>query len=308
MDWSVAAPGTAKLKIVSYNGATPIINVRPSTWVTTWVPQTVLTTVCNGVEDRYRFGFNGQHKTNEIAGLGNHNTALFWEYDTRLARRWNLDPKVKASESPYSVFSGNPIWFIDPLGDDTFKVFIPQSKWPNVYMTHLKGIDKNPQIVSKDFHVYITYDPTRSNANKRRAAAKKANGMDGVSDGQTEVDEFPYASTKEGGSNAATNRVPRKENRQHGQYLGQVVVLNKMTMDDVFDVVMIPNPPEKNKAPLFSPDAYGQRRLPIMGYPGQGVGQLLSDVVKWLSGKRVKVPDPVVVPVPATVPIPAIAP
>jgi hypothetical protein len=49
--------------------------------------------VCDEDKDRYRFGFNGQEKVNEIAGVGNHNTAEFWEYDTRLGRRWNLDPK-----------------------------------------------------------------------------------------------------------------------------------------------------------------------------------------------------------------------
>jgi hypothetical protein len=40
----------------------------------------------------YRYGFNGQQKDEEIAGKGNHNTALFWEYDMRLGRRWNVDP------------------------------------------------------------------------------------------------------------------------------------------------------------------------------------------------------------------------
>ena len=65
----------------------------------------------------YRFGFNGQEKTDEIAGTGNHNTALFWEYDTRTGRRWNIDPMMKTWESPYLSFSGNPIWFNDPLGN-----------------------------------------------------------------------------------------------------------------------------------------------------------------------------------------------
>ncbi len=65
----------------------------------------------------YRFGFNGQHKDNEIAGTGNHNTAMFWEYDTRLGRRWNVDPVVNPSVSLYSVMEGNPILRNDPNGD-----------------------------------------------------------------------------------------------------------------------------------------------------------------------------------------------
>ena len=57
----------------------------------------------------YRFGFNGQEKVDEISGVGNHNTALFWEYDTRLGRRWNLDPKPFPWESQFSVMGDNPI-------------------------------------------------------------------------------------------------------------------------------------------------------------------------------------------------------
>lgn len=65
----------------------------------------------------YRFGFNGQEKTDEINGSSNHNTALFWEYDTRLGRRWNLDPNPQISISDYASFANNPILFTDLLGD-----------------------------------------------------------------------------------------------------------------------------------------------------------------------------------------------
>lgn len=64
----------------------------------------------------YRFGFNGQEKVNEIAGVGNHTTAPFWEYDTRLGRRWNLDPVTYSWQSTYATFNNNPIIFVDPLG------------------------------------------------------------------------------------------------------------------------------------------------------------------------------------------------
>ena len=65
----------------------------------------------------YRFGFNGQEKDDEVSGAGNHNTALFWEYDTRLGRRWNQDPKPNPSISNYATFANNPIMFVDLLGD-----------------------------------------------------------------------------------------------------------------------------------------------------------------------------------------------
>src|SRR5689334_9937964 len=65
-----------------------------------------------------RFGFNGQEKDDEISGAGNHNTATFWEYDTRLGRRWNIDPVIHSWESPYCVMGNSPIAFNDPLGDE----------------------------------------------------------------------------------------------------------------------------------------------------------------------------------------------
>ena len=66
----------------------------------------------------YRYGMNGQEKVDEINGVtGSHYTALFWEYDARLGRRWNLDPKPNPSISQYNCFAGNPIWYSDVLGD-----------------------------------------------------------------------------------------------------------------------------------------------------------------------------------------------
>lgn len=66
----------------------------------------------------YRYGFNGQEKVDEVSSEGNHNTAMFWEYDTRLGRRWNRDPLVNFSMSPYACLYNNPIFFVDPNGDN----------------------------------------------------------------------------------------------------------------------------------------------------------------------------------------------
>ncbi|OYU96720.1 MAG: hypothetical protein CFE21_00080 [Bacteroidetes bacterium B1(2017)] len=72
----------------------------------------------------YRFSFNGQERDDEVAGLGNINTAEFWEYDTRLGRRWNLDPVLIPNISPYTCLMNNPFIFADPLGDDVdYKTF-----------------------------------------------------------------------------------------------------------------------------------------------------------------------------------------
>jgi len=63
----------------------------------------------------YRYGNNTQEKDNEI--FNGAYTAQFWEYDSRLLRRWNTDPKPMAGESPYACFSDNPILNVDPNGD-----------------------------------------------------------------------------------------------------------------------------------------------------------------------------------------------
>ncbi|MBI4945933.1 MAG: hypothetical protein HY840_05985 [Bacteroidetes bacterium] len=73
----------------------------------------------NYSSNSYRYGFNGQEKVDEINGSsGSHYTAEYWEYDARLGRRWNQDPKPNAFISDYACFLNNPIWFSDPFGDE----------------------------------------------------------------------------------------------------------------------------------------------------------------------------------------------
>jgi len=71
------------------------------------------------IKPKYRYGFNTQEKIFEINK--DHYTARYWEYDSRLGRRWNVDPKPNPSISDYATFSNYPIWFKDPLGD-IFKI------------------------------------------------------------------------------------------------------------------------------------------------------------------------------------------
>jgi hypothetical protein len=68
----------------------------------------------------YRYGgSNGQEKETEITGNSSHYSAEYWMYDSRLGRRWNVDPVVKYHESPYAAFANNPIVYIDFIGADT---------------------------------------------------------------------------------------------------------------------------------------------------------------------------------------------
>ncbi|HET6242983.1 MAG: hypothetical protein H0V01_04720 [Bacteroidetes bacterium] len=93
----------------------------------------------------YRYGFNSQEKDDEISGNGNSYTAEFWQYDSRLGRRWNIDPVVKVWESGYATFNNNPILQIDPNGDNAgeyVKYFNPETKSYNKEKISTKGDDE----------------------------------------------------------------------------------------------------------------------------------------------------------------------
>jgi RHS repeat-associated protein len=68
--------------------------------------------------EKFRFGFNGMEKDDEVKGKGNSYTTEFREYDPRLGRWLSLDPlMVKYPfQSPYVAFNNNPILFKDPSG------------------------------------------------------------------------------------------------------------------------------------------------------------------------------------------------
>jgi|GEM_PF-2593381 len=98
--------------------------------------QTIYTQLCQ--DDEYRFGFNGQEKDNEVSGVGNSMTAEFWQYDSRLGRRWNTDPVVKEWESSYTSFNNNPVTLMDPNGDD--------AETPNAGRIEGPSVSQNPSI------------------------------------------------------------------------------------------------------------------------------------------------------------------
>lgn len=78
----------------------------------------------------YRYGFNGQENSDEIAaGL---TTAMYWEYDSRIGKRWNVDPVYKIYQSNYTTFSNNPISKSDLNGNDDY--FMIDSKTGKVVL------------------------------------------------------------------------------------------------------------------------------------------------------------------------------
>lgn len=76
--------------------------------------------VCDEVGDKYRFGFNGQEKVNEIAGIGNHLDFKFRGYDPRIGRFWSVDPLARSYpwNSTYAFAENRVIDGIDLEGKE----------------------------------------------------------------------------------------------------------------------------------------------------------------------------------------------
>ncbi len=71
----------------------------------------------------YRYFFNGQEADNEVLGEGALTEFGGFGYDTRIARRWNLDPIFLDGYSPYVVFLDNPICYVDDDGESPISFF-----------------------------------------------------------------------------------------------------------------------------------------------------------------------------------------
>lgn len=107
-----------------------------------YTPQDVTLTVCNEQADRYRFGFNGQMKTNEIAGIGNSLDFKYRGYDPRIARFTSQDPLHRQYpwNSPYAFAENSPIMGIDLEGLELLRV--NSSMYQMKYTGSLNAIEK----------------------------------------------------------------------------------------------------------------------------------------------------------------------
>ncbi|WP_440134895.1 RHS repeat domain-containing protein, partial [Chitinophaga sancti] len=211
----------------------------------------------------YRYGFNRQERSDEIAGEGNHNTAEFWEYDPRIGRRWNVDPKPNISFSPYSVLEGNPIWRYDILGDTGQVVFLePEWRYKEVYDVDKDYAKQNPLFAKTirykgvDFTIlFFHYEPDKKKQDKNRDRTRKANGnIRGSKKDKTDAHEVAYASTKEGSgtylglpSNNIMRIIGQADNGSHGGALGAAYRNSGISDGDPIYVILIPGNNQKTQ-------------------------------------------------------------
>ncbi len=197
---------------------------------------------------------------------------MYWEYDSRIGRRWNVDPVLKVWESPYLCFSGNPIWFSDIKGDNgnppaskpptnikigNLPVFMGEVNSPSTAKVALKYANTaagklhskayNIPGIGKITLIAVSVEKDKYRRERNRTASVAANpGKTG--DGKnTQGHEFPYASTEQGGALSVREIITAKENRDHGQYIKDFYKDNNLKTGDKYIVALFePEPVDKS--------------------------------------------------------------
>ncbi len=193
---------------------------------------------------------------------------------------YGVDPKKELSDfwGCYLYCNDNPIILIDKFGEKTEKnnpkkepiYYVYESRWPNVYKTHKKYLGKK---TIKN----LTYDSNPNNRRERRQESLRGySALSGF-----DRDEFPYATTKEGGKGAAVNYVPSSENRSHGANLGSFIRVNKLKSGDKFLVVLVPANNKRRPSPYTVPAtrSYRQQKPVDNLMVGVALGKVFSGLL-----------------------------
>ncbi|MNU14668.1 hypothetical protein D3C71_27850 [compost metagenome] len=122
--------------------------------------ETYLVDICDENKDRYRFGFNGMEKDNELKGKGNSLDFKFRAYDSRLGRFMSVDPLYKKYpwNSNYAFAENSPIRGIDLEGAELLDV---NTGWYSMqkYLGNEREIAMKPANISSEFKADDNYSP-----------------------------------------------------------------------------------------------------------------------------------------------------
>ncbi len=107
-------------------------------------------TYSNQLYNLYSYGFNSMERDDEVKGQGNSYTTEFRQYDPRIARWTSLDPHMAKypDMSPFVAFNNNPVYYIDPTGEDGVETIDKENKTVTVELNFY--YDKtNPEFKGK---------------------------------------------------------------------------------------------------------------------------------------------------------------
>jgi RHS repeat-associated protein len=110
----------------------------------------------NWSSEKYRYGFNGIEKDDEVKGQGNSYNFMFRFYDTRLGRFLSVDPLVSdfAMSSSYAFAMNSPLKFIDIEGAEIYITGTASDEFINLLATRT-GLE-----FSKDANGKLSYATT----------------------------------------------------------------------------------------------------------------------------------------------------
>ncbi len=123
--------------------------------------------------------------------------------------------------------------------------FVYEEKTPNIYLNTLNGLAHNPSWANLNY-LY----PYGTAENRKNRAANCPPGSCGPG---TSCDEFPFASTQQGGAGAVSMCVPTREQHvQGGQLSG---LYRKMNLGESFVVITVPDDSKKQprRYPMLDP-------------------------------------------------------